>query len=204
MARDATPSRWPRCSDRVAAASRTSSTARARRSGLARPVGLAGLDALEEQAVEQARGSRGRTRRRRARRELAAGDALVQQHRRRRRPAARGGGRASRGRSGSSRPRPRPGRGRPGPARPRTRRSSRRSRRARGLQLVGRRGQRREADGELIEALPGDQVAALEEQRVLAREVRVDRADGQARARGRRPRSSRGGSPSRRTPRPRP
>ena len=35
---------------------------------------------------------------------------------------------------------------------------------------------------ELVEALPGDQVAALEEQRVLALEVRVDRPDGQARA----------------------
>jgi hypothetical protein len=47
-------------------------------------------------------------------------------------------------------------------------------------QLVRRRRQGREADRQLVEPLPGDDVAALEEQRVLALEVRVDRADGQA------------------------
>ena len=47
-------------------------------------------------------------------------------------------------------------------------------------QALGRRRRRGDPDGELLEALGRDQVAALAEQLVLAAEVRVDRADRQA------------------------
>ena len=183
--RDATPSRRAlagsaRSARRRLAASSSSSTARARRSD--RPGGsvVAGLDPLQQQPVQQREEPAREPVDVHPGRQLAARDALAGAAAGRPRPGARAGGPACRG------PRARVRLG-PGAderdlagGRRRSRRWSRRSRRwrsaSRSAVVVGGR----QPVAELLEAAARDQVAGLEEQLLLAREVRVDRPDRQA------------------------
>ena len=146
---------------------------------LRRPVAIPGLDPLEQEPVEQRQEAAGEAVDVEPGGELARGSRPRGAASSPPRPAARGGGRASRGPRARRAPRPMPGRGRPGPARPRTRRWSRRSRRPRPSACRPSWSAAASRIGQFLEPLPGDQVAALEEERVLAREVGVDGPDRQ-------------------------